>query len=56
MNIRVPILAKNLINDLFIFSGSMAAAFVVIAVAVMFLKAAFPDSVFDVWSTSAVLS
>ena len=39
-----------------LFSGSMAVAFVVISVVVMFLKAAFPDSVFDVWSASAVLS
>ena len=38
------------------FLGSMAVAFVVISVVVMFLKAAFPDSVFDVWSASAVLS
>ena len=30
------------------FSESMAVAFVVISVVVMFLRAAFPDSAFDV--------
>ena len=56
MNKGALISEKNLLFVYLLFSGSMEVAFVVISVVVMFLKAAFPDSVFDVLSASGVLS